>query len=133
MTHLLDTSVCCQPLKAAPRPEVLRRWDSLEAEAATAVTCLAEIEWGLHKLGSQRRWQQYHEVVVPSLRPILPDRETWSRWAALKARQHLLGRPIEDLDLLIAATAIQHGLILATLNSRHFAVIEGLLWEDWSA
>jgi len=132
MTHLLDTSVCCQPLKAAPRPEALLRWDALGNSAATSVTCLAEMEWGLHKLASPRRWQQYLEVVVPSLHPILPDRDTWSLWATLKARQQRLGRPIEDLDLLIAATAMQHRLILATLNSRHFAVIEGLRWEDWS-
>ena len=50
----------------------------------------------------------------------------------MKARQHQLGSPIADLDLLIAAVAVQHDLILATLNARHFSLIEGLRWEDWS-
>jgi predicted nucleic acid-binding protein len=57
---------------------------------------------------------------------------TWSKFAVMKARQQALGCPIDDLDLLIAASAIQHGLILATLNSRHFSLVEGLRWEDWS-
>jgi len=36
------------------------------------------------------------------------------------------------VDLLIAATAKTSGLILATLNARHFEGIEGLAVEDWS-
>ncbi len=50
----------------------------------------------------------------------------------MKANQHALGRLVSDLDLLIGATATHHGLIVATLNTRHFAMIEGLHVEDWS-
>jgi predicted nucleic acid-binding protein len=39
---------------------------------------------------------------------------------------------MDDFDLLIAATALEHGLIVATLNVRHFSMIAGLSWEDWS-
>jgi tRNA(fMet)-specific endonuclease VapC len=34
---------------------------------------------------------------------------------------------------MIAATAITHGLTLATLNRRDFRDIPGLTVEDWSA
>ena len=50
----------------------------------------------------------------------------------MKARQDALGKPVPDMDLLIAATAVQHNLILATLDTNHFALIEGLRWENWS-
>jgi len=50
----------------------------------------------------------------------------------MKARQHQLGRPVADLDLLIAAIAGQCELILATLSVRHFAVINGLPCENGS-
>ncbi len=33
---------------------------------------------------------------------------------------------------MIAATALQYGLILATLNTRDFAGIPGLAVEDWN-
>lgn len=132
ITHLLDTSICSQPLKRQPILTVLQRWDRLGAGAAMSVVCLAEIEWGLHKLASERRWLGYRNDILPSLQALLPDRVAWSRFAVMKARQHALGRPVHDLDLLIAATAVCHDLILATLNSRHFAAIEGLRWEDWS-
>jgi predicted nucleic acid-binding protein len=43
------------------------------------------------------------------------------------------GRPPPVLDLMIAATACRHGLILVTLNARGFAGIPGLVVDDWSA
>jgi predicted nucleic acid-binding protein len=36
------------------------------------------------------------------------------------------------MDLLIAATAKANNLILATLNTKDFDVIQGLTVEDWS-
>jgi predicted nucleic acid-binding protein len=131
-THLLDTSICSQPLKRHKHEVALARWDALGDQAATSVVCLAEIEWGLAKVSSDRLWLSYQNDILPSVITIPTDRTTWSKFAVMKARQHALGRPVDDLDLLIAATAVQHGLILATLNSRHFELVEGLRWEDWS-
>ena len=34
---------------------------------------------------------------------------------------------------MIAATALAHDAILVTANSREFARVEGLQWEDWEA
>ena len=42
------------------------------------------------------------------------------------------GNPRPVMDLLIAATARSAGLILATIDSRHFEGIEGVAVEDWS-
>ncbi len=111
----------------------LQRWQALgDVRCVTSAVCTAEIEWGLHKLGSPRHWQLYQDVVQPGLQVICPDAGTWSRFALMKARQHQLGRSIADLDLLIAAVAVQSDLILATLDARHFSLVEGLRWEDWS-
>lgn len=132
LTHLLDTSVCSQPLKRQPNESALDRWDQLGEAAATAEACLGEIEWGLYKLGSERRWISYHEDILPSVTALAVDRESWSQFARMKARQEAMGRPVPDLDLLIAACAVQHKLILTTLDTNHFALIEGLRWEDWS-
>jgi len=41
------------------------------------------------------------------------------------------GHPLADADLLIAATALEHGRLLATGNSRHFSWIPGLRLTDW--
>jgi tRNA(fMet)-specific endonuclease VapC len=48
------------------------------------------------------------------------------RFARMRARLRQQGELIPDLDLLIAATAIEHDLILLTRNRRHFERIAGL-------
>ena len=41
------------------------------------------------------------------------------------------GHPHKDADLIIAATALEHGRVLITGNTRHFAWIPGLAIDDW--
>jgi len=41
------------------------------------------------------------------------------------------GQLIEDADILIAATALVHDLIMVTGNIRHFERIPGLSMENW--
>lgn len=40
--------------------------------------------------------------------------------------------PIGAYDALIAGQAVRRGLTLVTANTREFARVEGLMWEDWS-
>jgi tRNA(fMet)-specific endonuclease VapC len=42
------------------------------------------------------------------------------------------GQPIGDADLLIAATASVHGLVLVTTNTAHFGRIPGLVLDCWT-
>ena len=39
---------------------------------------------------------------------------------------------VDDMDLLIAAFCMTNGYILITNNIRHFKVIDGLKFEDWT-
>lgn len=48
-------------------------------------------------------------------------------YAVLRQR----GEPLDDIDLLIAGTAIANGLVLVTHNRQHFDRISGLIVEDW--
>ena len=41
------------------------------------------------------------------------------------------GTPLEDADILIAATAIAHNATLITRNTKHFERIEGLELDNW--
>lgn len=41
------------------------------------------------------------------------------------------GRSHNDADLIIAATALEHGRVLVTGNTAHFAWIPGLRLGDW--
>jgi len=58
---------------------------------------------------------------------LLPlDDAIMERFARIRADLRHQGQLIPDLDLLIAATAVHHELILLTRNVRHFARIPEL-------
>ncbi len=133
ITHLLDTSVYSQPIKPFPNPSVMARWKSLtDPRLSVSVICEAEVLYGLESKQSERLFLDFQRAIQNRLKIWPFDELAAQTFAALKARQKRRGRPIADLDLLIAATAKAHNLALATLDTRHFHEIEGLAVEDWS-
>ncbi|MEO8286704.1 MAG: PIN domain-containing protein [Chloroflexota bacterium] len=48
------------------------------------------------------------------------------------ANLYKLGTLITDADILIAATAQVHGLVMVTYNEKHFNRVSGLQIENWS-
>jgi tRNA(fMet)-specific endonuclease VapC len=55
----------------------------------------------------------------------------WDRASDLWAYARTYGHPHKDADLLIAATALDEGLDLATGNIGDFAWVPGLVIKDW--
>ena len=53
-------------------------------------------------------------------------------FAEIKADLQNQGNVIDDMDLLIAATALTMNYTLVTNNERHFSRIPGLQIENWS-
>lgn len=52
-------------------------------------------------------------------------------YAKTKAYMQKMGKTTDDMDLLIASTAIANNLILVTHNSKHFQHIPKLQFVDW--
>lgn len=61
---------------------------------------------------------------------LLCDTTTAKTYGELKNELRLLGKPIPDNDLWIAATARQHGLTLASRDG-HFSAVPNLQIENW--
>jgi predicted nucleic acid-binding protein len=133
LSHLLDTSVFSQPIKDKPLPEVMYRWSRLGDNAfCTSAICLAETLQGLRQRESTKYWRRYREL-LESQYPILSfDASVADTFGILAAdmRRHGKSKPV--IDLMIAATACRHGLILATLNAHDFVGIPGMEIEDWN-
>jgi len=53
-------------------------------------------------------------------------------FAGLKVELQQRGKPIDDMDLLIAATAMTMNLTLVSNNEKHFRRVHGLLFENWN-
>ncbi|MBI5385065.1 MAG: type II toxin-antitoxin system VapC family toxin [Verrucomicrobia bacterium] len=134
LSHLLDTSVYCQPMKPKPLPSVEQRWRAL-GDVALAISVIgeAEILYGLALKQSPKLTALYEQLLKNRLHIFPVDSAVAETFSQMKAACRKKGLSPSDFDLLIAATAKAHGLILATLNVRHFNGIEGLAVEDWSS
>jgi len=51
----------------------------------------------------------------------------------MKALLESDGQRIDDMDLLIASTALTHNLVLVTNNEKHFRRVPGLEIENWTS
>ena len=133
LSHLLDTSVYCQPIKPKPLVPVQERWaEQGDDTLAISTICEAELLYGLELKKSEKLTALYEALLKDRLRTLPVDSGVARHFASLKAWARVNGRALSDLDFLIAATARTHGLTLATLNVRDFRNLPGVAVEDWS-
>lgn len=132
LTHLLDTSVYCQPIKKKPLLQVEKYWRAIgDQSACISVICEAELLQGLEAKNSRKLWKAY-DCILKNRLIILPiDTKIAETYAKLASTMNAKGKPRPVFDLLIAATAKTHGLIVATCNYSDFSCIEGVAVENW--
>jgi tRNA(fMet)-specific endonuclease VapC len=89
---------------------------------------LAEIQAGFYGGSQQHRNEILLRsfLVQPTVRILLPARDTAEHYARLFVQLKRAGTPIPDNDLWIAALVLQHDLVLIT-RDRHFERVPQLL------
>ena len=127
MKWLLDTNVICEPGKRRPHLKVVYWLDSLpEQDCALSVITLGEIEKGIHALPPGPHRQSQANALATLRRRftgrILPiDDRVAAKWGELMGEAEFHGRPLPAVDNLLAATAVVHGLTLATRDTGDIA------------
>jgi tRNA(fMet)-specific endonuclease VapC len=53
-------------------------------------------------------------------------------FAELKTFLYNSGTPLDDMNLIIASTALFHNMIVAANNDKHYSRIPGLKTENWT-
>jgi len=133
---LLDTCVLSEVVRSQPDERVLQWLAAHQGQGCVSVVTLAELDFGVRRLPQGRRRNQLQQW-VGDIRAdfgalILPtDEPVWLGFSSLKAELLAVGKPQDDLDLLIAATARVHGLTLVTRNTRHFQHTGVALVDPW--
>ena len=119
MKYLVDGNVLSEGTKSKPIPAA-RDW--LVAHRGLIFInpiVLGELEFGVQLLPAGRNKEHMRQWLTGNIRalPVLNiDTDTAVIWAVLLAEQQSKGRTMPVKDSLIAATAIQHGLTVATRN-----------------
>lgn len=123
MTYLVDANVLSEPTKPDPHSGVVEWLRRHEREIAVDPIIIGELRFGILLLprGKRRaRLERWFESGVARLHCVAWEAETGLRWAELLARLRASGRGMPVKDSLVAATALVHGLVVATRNRVHF-------------
>lgn len=120
---LLDTNVVSEMSRTRPNQGVLGWLQGQRPVTHLSVLAIGELRRGVWRLrlrdaSRADRYNAWIDQAVESHedRVHAVDREVIERWAILTA-----GRTLPEVDSLIAATALVHGLTVATRNVRDFA------------
>jgi predicted nucleic acid-binding protein len=136
LSYLLDTNVLSELRRKAPDPGVVS-WFSQRSSATLylSVLTLGEIRKGIEGAGDEVRRQvllDWLETDLPAFfmgRVLSVDGAVSDRWGRLVAAA---GRPLPAIDSLLAATALEHDLVLVTRNAKDFSGLPVQLFNPWS-
>jgi tRNA(fMet)-specific endonuclease VapC len=131
--YLFDTDCLSNILKKAPSPLLIKKLESLPKglQFTTSIN-VSEIYFGAYRSRNQEKiLKAYEDKVFPNVNILPFDTDSGKIYGRLKALLEKRGLSKSEPDLMIAAIAIQHDMILVTGNKRHFMNIPGLNIEDW--
>lgn len=103
---------------------------AVAAEVYIPSTTIGELCYGARKSARPKENLERIDEFVASNTTLTCDTETARRYGEIKNALRLKGRPIPENDIWIAATALQHDLILITRDT-HFDVIDNLEARPW--
>ena len=137
MRYLLDTNVLSE-LQSPQGDELVKtRFSRLDTDSLfTSAVVFGEIRKGIRRLPQSQRKQNlefwFNEFSLEYSNRILPfDMDTAQIWGDLVAKSELNGVSVSVADGQIAATAIQHGLVVITRNTKDFQNTGARLWNIW--
>ncbi len=123
MKYLVDVNVLSEATRPAPSPEVVGWLRQNEANLTIDAVILGEIRLGILLLPPGKRrsaLENWFEQGITRLSCLPWDAAIARQWATLLAKLRKKGKTMPLKDSMIAATAIQHHLTIATRNVADF-------------
>ena len=141
MAWLLDTNILSELRRLKPEPKVLTfvAGHPLEELFISTVT-LAELRFGIELLsvGSLRR-EELNHWLTRKIRPMFEQRvlpvteDIMLRWRLAVEAGRKAGHTFSQPDLIIAATALHHGLTIVTRDRSDFDKAGVAVINPWDA
>jgi predicted nucleic acid-binding protein len=136
---LLDTNVIATLINSNGAPTV-KAWAAAQPEEILylSVLTLGEYDKGIHNLGNDHPHRSRYAAARDALEArfagrILPVSNTvvraWGRISGTVKRE--TGRAPSVIDTMLAATAIEHDLFLATRNVRDVSSSDAAIFNPW--
>ena len=123
MKYLVDANVLSEPTKRSSHNGVVEWLKQNERDIVVDPIVLGEVRFGILLFPQgrrRRRLERWFQAGVQRIECLPWEAESGLRWARLLAELRMSGRTMPIKDSLIAATALVHGLIVATRNRGDF-------------
>ena len=140
MAWLLDTNVLSELRRPKPEPRVVDFVDRcpLDQLYVSAVT-LAEIRFGVELVDEPNRRAELNDWLTHKVRPMFDHRvlqvteDIMLKWRLLVEEGRKKGHTFSQPDLIIAATAIHHGLTMVTRDRSDYDKAHVPVVNPWDA
>jgi tRNA(fMet)-specific endonuclease VapC len=129
--YCLDTNIVIAILNG--NTDVVRHWlraNESGNQVGLSAFSYYEVKRGLSLPLHARKYALF-EQLVQQIPVLMADLTTFDVAAGIYQVLRASGILLEDADILIAATALEHDAVLITNNTKHFARIESLKLDDW--
>jgi predicted nucleic acid-binding protein len=138
MAWLLDTNILSEGRKPRPDPRVTSFYDTQPLDQLyISILSIVEIRFGIELQQDPVRRAELHNWLTLTLRPafagrILPVTEDiLLKWRLLLESGRKRGHTYSHPDLLLAATAVQHGLTVAKRDRSDFDKAQVPVFNPW--
>ncbi len=140
MAWLLDTNVLSELRRPKPEPRVVDFVSRcpLDQLYVSAVT-LAEIRFGIELVDEPNRRAELNDWLTHKVRPMFGHRvlqvteDIMLKWRLLVEEGRKTGHTFSQPDLIIAATAIHHGLTVVTRDRSDYDKARVPVVDPWNA
>lgn len=122
MKYLLDTDVVVGYLRDRPGKRPLVKKLYAAGDLKMSLVTYGELEYGAVRSGNYLKEKENMNGCFADLDiEVVPlTQETMETFAKTKRALEIKGEKLDNFDLLIGATAVEHDLILVTDNVKHF-------------
>jgi hypothetical protein len=135
---LLDTNIVSELRRPKPEPRVVRfvRDQPLDSLFISIVT-LAEIRFGIELIAEASKRTQLNDWLTHKVRPMFEQRvapiseDVMLKWRLLVEEGRRTGHTFSQPDLLIAATALHHGLTIVTRDTSEYLKAGAAVLNPW--
>ena len=139
MAWLLDTNILSELRKPRPEPKVeaFIAVQPLEQLYISVVT-LAEIRFGIECVDDANRRAELGGWLTNKIRPMFDQRvlpiteDVMLKWRLLVEEGRKIRHTFSQPDLIIAATALHHGLTLVSRNTSDFEKTRVPIVDPWA-
>jgi predicted nucleic acid-binding protein len=135
---LLDTNVLSELRRPKPAPKVVQFVVAQPLELLhVSIVTFAEIRFGIERLTDVARRMELNEWLDHKLRPMFDDRvleiseDIMLKWRLLVEEGRKSGHTFSQPDLIIAATALHHGLTVVSRDTNEYELVNVSVLNPW--